>query len=1019
MDFEPDQTTFTLGQILCLRANTSVLGAVIGILPGIPECRYELWIDNKKETVYASQVMLPSIPSFGQSLLSLKEFEARLTALQICHPSLSILYSLNAARIDYIPYQFRPVLKFMRSDRPRLLIADEVGVGKTIEAGLILRELQVRGPLESVMVICPKALVSEQKWEKELKKFDEEFAPLDGNLLRHCLRETDMDGVWPTRYRKCIVPFSLFDNRLLEGEGSDKQYRGGLLGLDPFPSFDLVIVDEAHHLRNPSRFLHKGIAHFCQHARAILFLTATPIQLGNHDLYVLLNLLRPDLVLDLASFESMSEPNPFIHCAVELARMAQPGWEEQAYEALQNAAATGWGLKMLSNRPEFEELCDQLRKKTLIPQERLRFIRAAEEQSTFSTLINRTRRRDIGNFTTRKPETVESEFTPSHKKLYDALLTVQARILQRTYGAKPVLFLMTTLRQAASSLYALAPLIKQILARRMDLLDWSEIDAEADGFSDEAFATLEQEINEVLKLAEHIDPYDPKLEKLLSLLRGKQQLPNNKIIIFSSFRHTLSYLMSQLQKEKIRVGLVHGAIPDEERSELRRRFSYLKEEDTAIDILLSSEVGCEGLDYQFCDSLVNYDLPWNPMRIEQRIGRIDRYGQQSETIVIYNMVTPGTVDYDIYTRCLMRIGVFRQALGGSEEILGRITKELRTVADNMILTEEERQSRLQQLADNEIRLLQEQETLEEQQAELFGLTLPPQQLEAELHDASSVWLSASAMQNLTQKYLTASCSGEEHILGQKPLKTLRLSQEARTRLLQDYQRLPRQNSIVRREWERWLKGIEPHFIITFEASCAAENRRSHFITPIHPLAMQAARSLNASPAFYTACLVREASLLPGIYPFAIYQWQTSGVRDDVEFRALCANISIEDRFLSLLEKAADVDARQFEMPPASVFDALEERHYPLWSQARKEHQVKTTRVIQRRRESLRTSHQARMNLLNEQRNSNPDEKIRRMRSSEMTSAEAEFKRLMAELDSAEKQADILSQKVAYGVVIVE
>ena len=86
----------------------------------------------------------------------------------------------------------------------------------------------------------------------------------------------------------------------------------------------------------------------------------------------------------------------------------------------------------------------------------------------------------------------------------------------------------------------------------------------------------------------------------------------------------------------------------------------------ALDVLLSSEVGCEGLDFQFCDFLVNYDLPWNPMRIEQRIGRIDRYGQKSEAVVIVNLITPDTVDADIYERCLMRIGVFQHAIGGNE-----------------------------------------------------------------------------------------------------------------------------------------------------------------------------------------------------------------------------------------------------------------------------------------------------------------------------------------------------------------
>ena len=153
-------------------------------------------------------------------------------------------------------------------------------------------------------------------------------------------------------------------------------------------------------------------------------------------------------------------------------------------------------------------------------------------------------------------------------------------------------------------------------------------------------------------------------------------MANNKALAFSTFRHTLAYIARHMADTGLRYGLVHGGVADEERAELRRRFALPKEDPDALDVLLSSEVGSEGLDFQFCDLLINYDLPWNPMRVEQRIGRIDRYGQASETVAIVNLVTPGTVDADIYERCLLRIGVFRHAVGGSEEILGEITREI-------------------------------------------------------------------------------------------------------------------------------------------------------------------------------------------------------------------------------------------------------------------------------------------------------------------------------------------------------
>src|SRR5690606_32243099 len=126
-----------------------------------------------------------------------------------------------------------------------------------------------------------------------------------------------------------------------------------------------------------------------------------------------------------------------------------------------------------------------------------------------------------------------------------------------------------------------------------------------------------------------------------------------------------------------RVGLVTGEITDDkDREFIRNRFRLSKENEEAIDILLSSEVGCEGLDYEFCDRLVNYDIPWNPMRIEQRIGRIDRFGQQAEKIFIFNFITPGTVEERIFFRCFERLGIFQDTLGDLEEVLGELVEDL-------------------------------------------------------------------------------------------------------------------------------------------------------------------------------------------------------------------------------------------------------------------------------------------------------------------------------------------------------
>lgn len=425
-----------------------------------------------------------------------------------------------------------------------------------------------------------------------------------------------------------------------------------------------MIVDVAHHLRNTDTFLYEGVRFLCELAEAVVFLTATPIQLGSADLFVLLNLLRPDLILDSASFEYITTPNPHINRAIELARAASPDWQKDTVAALTQAEGTEWGQAVLRVDPEFNELRNALENKKLNHQERISCIRDMEQLHTVSGFINRTRRRDIGAFTTRKPETVTVEFTPQQKQLHDDLLNTQAAILRILHGNQNVQFLMTTIRrQAASCLYGLAPFLRDILTRRLDEIMLEEADEDFIQFDGSLLSNIEDQINHILAQAEELDPLDPKLEALLNVIKDKQERVNNKAMLFSSFRHTLRYLFDNLNRAGLRVGLIHGGTADEDRRELRRRFGLPKEDAMAIDVLLSSEVGCEGLDYQFCDCLMNYDLPWNPMRIEQRIGRIDRYGQKSETVAIYNFITPGTVDADIYQRCLMRIGIFRRSLG--------------------------------------------------------------------------------------------------------------------------------------------------------------------------------------------------------------------------------------------------------------------------------------------------------------------------------------------------------------------
>jgi superfamily II DNA or RNA helicase len=1009
----PVSTEFQQTQIVCLKSSLAKAGPVLRVLPGTPQNRYEVFLDGRAQTFYADQLARTEQPE-DVATIPLAEFRARLTAQFLQHPGIATLYSLHAARVDYVPYQFRPVIKFIRSDRPRLLIADEVGVGKTIEAGLILRELQARKDVKSVLVLCPKTLVTDRKWERDLRRFDERFTQLDSQTLRYCINETHLDGEWPQNHAKTILSFSVFNEETLVGSAR----KLGLLKLDPPPRFDLLIVDEAHHLRNAATYAHHAVKYFAAYADAVLFLTATPIQLGSDDLFVLLNLLRPDVIIDRETFQRMAEPNPAINRAVHTARSAQSVWQAEAAAALREAAGSPWGQRVLAPSPEFKAVLADLEGQTLDLAQRVSMISRIEALHTFARFINRTRRRDIGEFTSRKPETVEVPFTPAQRQLHDDLMDAQRSLLQQVHGSASLNFMMTTIRrQAASCLHALAPFLRDVLLGRLELIEGEVDEEDAPDFTRADSTELRSMVEAVLAQAERLPADDAKLEALLKIVREKEQLTNNKVLLFATFRPTLTYLHEHLKTHRVRCGLMLGATPDEERVQLRRRFSLPREDSDAIDVLLSSEIGCEGLDYQFCDCVVNYDLQWNPMRIEQRIGRIDRYGQHSETVAIYNLIVPGTVDADIYDRCLVRIGVFHRSLGGSEEILGEITREIHTVAENLSLTTQQRQTRLQQLADNQIRLLQEESAIEDKQRELFGIRPPAMEAEAADQATANFWVNPAAMRNLVVEYLGKRCGAGEYVLGEKPLKTMRINEQGRRLLHEDFLLSQSKGSLAGREWGEWLKGGNQHLAITFEPAAAKENPKTALISPVHPLAQQAARALLSKDGFVTCLKVQSNELPPGAYPFVIYQWTRKGVREDAVLQPVSREPKLVELFPRLLAEAVSCEAEAAVLPTAD-FDALEADHYVLFAHARAQHQERERELVVFQKASLETSHRARVANLQEILANAGNEKIKLMRTMELQNAQADFRRRIEKLDLAASQADILSQQIARGVINV-
>lgn len=981
--------------------------------------QYNVFVNNEIKQYYTGQIALVE-KSTGYNWISLTEMRSYLTAYQINNPSSQNLYSLNSARIDFVPYQFRPALKMIHADEPRILIADSVGVGKTIEAGLIIKELEARSDLERVLVICPKPLVAERKWELEMKRFDEEFISLDGATLRQIISDTDRDGDWPVRFNKAIIPYSILDSKVYNGEIGRRNRIFGLSELDPEPHFDLVIVDEAHHIRNGSddkekAFAYKCTKYFCDHADAVVMLTATPLQTSDNDLFTLLNVLRPDIVVDKDTFEMMSRPNANISRAVHLVRAMEEDWNEKASTELLDLQKTQWGDNVIAENPLYNDILRRLESNEIDREERVKLISDIESLHSFGTMLNRTRRRDIQDFCVRRSHTVSTSFTEYQQTLHDELLFFEHEALSTLHNANSVAFMISTIRrQAASCIFGLAPYIRDIISRRLMQLDYDP-DSLINDVDEKSLNTISSLAKKVLMLADKLPEKDPKFEETYDIIRKKQEQSNNKIMIFSTFRHTLSYLKRKLSECGLRVEQIDGSVKDDTRYELKSRFELSRENEYAIDILLFTEVGSEGLDYQFCDMMINYDLPWNPMKIEQRIGRIDRRGQLSDVVNIYNIITEGTVDADIYHRCLMRIGVFERSIGDCEEILGQIASGIDYIVYDTNLTDEERNIKLEQMADNEVRKMQELNRLEEEEKELFGFDLTELTTSHEIKKAESPWISGYFLQKLIENYITAIVGKGQYIIGESSLKTIRLSASARQILRDDLKKLTGGRNALRRSWQNYLSGNKPNHSITFDPETASKERDSFFITAMHPLAKQAAKYYSHRESAYLHLQLHTSEISSGQYVFSVYAWQYTGYNTYTKLITVCENEKIAVELPFLLE-----DADSSESKPNGQFNwsSIENHHVSMWLEAREKHKSEIKALEAYKLESITNTFRNRIRSLEQQIKDAYDENIKRMRQSELDTVREKYSRKITEIKEIADKADVLTTLLVNGVITI-
>lgn len=594
------------------------------------------------------------------------EYSKRNTTFKIRNSNNSTISSLKASKTLFRAYQFKPLLKFLNSPNRRLLVADEVGLGKTIEAGHIMLELKARRELKNVLIICPKSL--QEKWKAELyEKFGLTFKIIDNaqDLIADLQAKTGTVRAI-VNYEKVRMPRKATKDEQRAGE---RKFSNLIDYLSENPQrFSLVLCDEAHKMRNRETQTYKGSEIIMSCADAALFLTATPIMISEENLYNLLHLLDNTRYFNPQIFMNrLKENRPFVN-AITLLNQNVP--LPTIMEGLLNAdvqltfSADGNEIYSSSRNisqiygedPIFQEIQTLMGSKdTLKVRARLQYLLST--MSVMNTVFSRTRKREVTTDMSqaeRKPHPCKVSLYTEEQEEFDNVIENYTDDNSYTdYNGEEVLTkgsalgLVQKKRQVASSV-------------------WGYLNNEAD-------------------LDSGIDAYenyaDAKVEKLQEIIEAVFKSGTKKLVVFALFRRTLKYLNIRLKKLGYNTLIIHGQIDN--RAEILAQFK----KDENIHILLSSEVGSEGLDMQFCNSMVNYDLPWNPMVVEQRIGRIDRFGQKAKVVNIYNLVVAGSIQEEIYMRLLDRIGIFRGTIGDMEAILdaqvGNTTLSIQDVYNRM------------------------------------------------------------------------------------------------------------------------------------------------------------------------------------------------------------------------------------------------------------------------------------------------------------------------------------------------
>lgn len=545
-------------------------------------------------------------------------------------------FSLSIARVDPLPHQLEAVYDyFLKLPRIRFLLADDPGAGKTIMAGLLLKELKIRGLVNRTLIVAPANLTFQ--WQREMKdKFREQFDVMRGEVLR------TQYGQNPWQEHHQVVTSVSWISRVEDAKES-------LLR----SSWDLVIVDEAHKMSAYSadkKTLAFQIGEaLSQRADHFLLMTATPHKGDPENFRLFLSLLDPDVY---GAVESLEEA---------MRRQAAPFYLRRLKEALVSFPDPETG--------EVKKL-----------------------------------------FTNRDVRTTKFELDGDEFDFYDALtryvedMSIQAAAAGNVQ-ANVLAFQMAMLqRRFASSLYAVRRSLERMRDKRKRILEDPEryrreqvVRRLPDDYDDlpedeqvKIMAAAEDCVlavdpivlrEEIQRLDKLVDQsrlletreVESKLSRLRRLLNEEHIFsdPRMKLLIFTEHKDTLDYLagdgrdgrpLGKLREWGLTVTQIHGAMPIGDRDTKGTRLSAEREFRDECQILVATEAAGEGINLQFCWLMINYDIPWNPVRLEQRMGRIHRYGQDKDCL-IFNFVAINTREGRVLDKLLLRLAAIKEELG--------------------------------------------------------------------------------------------------------------------------------------------------------------------------------------------------------------------------------------------------------------------------------------------------------------------------------------------------------------------